>query len=122
MKWSGLFSKIQRASALSVASGVVAATCSLGILVDSVGAAEPPEAKAGSAAQSSDETNRREQLSDADKIALAKHNRLVSTAAISIELQKKVRCSRTGMDSNRARRDVLRSSQAKAPSVRACSK
>ena len=81
MKWSGLFSKIQRASALSVASGVVAATCSLGILVDSVGAAEPPEAKAGSAAQSSDETNRREQLSDADKIALAKHNRLVSTAA-----------------------------------------
>ena len=28
MKWSGLFSKIQRASALSVASGVVAATLS----------------------------------------------------------------------------------------------
>jgi hypothetical protein len=81
MKWSGLFSKIQRASALSVASGVVAATCSLGILVDSVGAAEPPEVKAGSAAQSSDETNSRKQLSDADKIALAKHNRLVSTAA-----------------------------------------
>jgi arylsulfatase len=81
MKWSGLFSKIQRSSLLGVVFGVVAATFSLGIPVASLGAAEPPETKAGSEAQSSDETNRREQLSDADKIALAKHNRLVSTAA-----------------------------------------
>ncbi len=61
--------------------GIVAATCSLGIPMNSVGAAEPPEAKAGSAGQSSDETNNRNQLSVDDKIALAKHNRLVSTTA-----------------------------------------
>jgi arylsulfatase len=81
MKWSGLFSQIQRTSAFGVVLGVVAATSSLVLPTNSVVAAEPPEATSGNATQPSDESNSRKQLSDADKIALAKHNRLVSTNA-----------------------------------------
>jgi arylsulfatase A-like enzyme len=81
MKWSGLFSQIQRASAFSVVLGVVAATSSLALPTNFVVAAEPPEATSGNASQPSDESNSRKQLSDDDIIALAKHNRLVSTNA-----------------------------------------
>lgn len=81
MKWSGLFSQIQRASAFGVVLGVVAATNSLVLPTNSVVAAEPPEATFGNASQPSDESNSRKQLSDDDIIALAQHNRLVSTNA-----------------------------------------
>ncbi|MFN7291994.1 MAG: sulfatase-like hydrolase/transferase, partial [Pirellula sp.] len=81
MKWSGLFSKIRRAYGLAVVSGVVATTCSFGIPRKTVNAADPPEAKQGSFVQPTGKTASSNELSDADKLILAKHNRLVSTTA-----------------------------------------
>ena len=81
MRWTGLFSRSQQASAFSVVLGGIATLGSLGLPMNSVVAAEPPEATSGNASQPSDESNSRKQLSDDDIIALAKHNRLVSTNA-----------------------------------------
>ena len=81
MKWSGLFSKIQQVSTFSVFLGGVATLGSLGLPMNSVVAAEPPEVKSDSASQLSEESSNRTQLSDDDKAALSKHNRLVSTNA-----------------------------------------
>ncbi|MFY7874713.1 MAG: arylsulfatase [Pirellula sp.] len=56
-------------------------TSSMGLPMNPVTAADPPGATAGNAAPSSEQANNRKQLSDADKIALETHNRLVSANA-----------------------------------------
>ena len=81
MKWSGIFSEIQRLPTFGVIFGIVAMSGSMGPSMSPVTAADPPGATADNAASSSDQTNNRKQLSDADKIALEKHNRLVSANA-----------------------------------------
>ena len=81
MKWSGIFSEIQRSPTFGAIFGIVAMTGSMGLPMNPVTAADPPGATAGNAAPSSDQANNRKQLSDADKIALETHNRLVSANA-----------------------------------------
>lgn len=83
MNFSSLFSKTLFTVAVGAALGFAAATCRLEFPGSKAVALDAPTAKAfdTTLADVDDETTNPNTLTDDDKVALAKHNRLVSTAA-----------------------------------------
>jgi len=81
MKWSVPFTTTLKAAAVGAVLWAVAASSRFEFTVSSLVASEPPAATPDGALKSADKTSSPKPLTSSEKLALEKHNRLVSTTA-----------------------------------------